>query len=441
MIEKTLNRIKSWDAIPLVASIIALFFFGMLHIKGIGIGPDSWAFWQGAGSLLEGRGYTYFSGAPILWWPPLYSVYLAGWSYIFGLNGLALILGNGALVALQTWLWCKVIFFIWKDSGGGNARLACFSAAIFIGSFVARYNQSVLAYTLQLTFLPILVLATWQINRGNGFARLSVWTAVAVLSASGAMLSHHSSIAFVGASVILVVAKQFGNLEKVGFATVIGGLPLLVWFAVRGMLGQGGSHTFGVGIQLYTPVEYLVQGLHGIGGLLVPDRFGGPFVVLIGGAYLVVLLSRDRPNKRALSFVVAFAAVSFLGFYTLFNLFWVHNSLSGGYLLFVPLLTVPLLLLAGTRGEISVAIFRCVVLIVLLPQFYWLIKWTIINGNNRQEGFVTADTWISPQYLHGPPVKLANGVLIPPWAAGNCSLQPLECLKPGSRPSLHSPAR
>src|SRR2546423_285583 len=106
MCKKILHTTRRWDVMPLTASVVALFFFSLLHRKGIGIGPDSWGYWQGAGSLLEGHGYTYFSGNPIFWWPPLYSIYLAAWAAIFGLNGWALILANGVLITLQAWLWC-----------------------------------------------------------------------------------------------------------------------------------------------------------------------------------------------------------------------------------------------------------------------------------------------------------------------------------------------
>ena len=69
----------SFLAASISAGAIALASFAVLHVRGIGLNPDSWAYWEGAVSLCAGRGYTYFSGARIVEWPPLCSVYLAGW--------------------------------------------------------------------------------------------------------------------------------------------------------------------------------------------------------------------------------------------------------------------------------------------------------------------------------------------------------------------------
>ena len=67
-----------------IAPLIALASYVVLHWSGIGLDPDSWAAWQAAVSILDGKGYSYFSGNPIHSWPPLYAVYLAAWIGILG---------------------------------------------------------------------------------------------------------------------------------------------------------------------------------------------------------------------------------------------------------------------------------------------------------------------------------------------------------------------
>ena len=84
-----------------IAPSIALAAYVLLHWSGIGLDPDSWAAWQGAVSILAGKGYTYFSGNPIHSWPPLYSLYLALWIAAIGPTAWTLMISNGILILLQ----------------------------------------------------------------------------------------------------------------------------------------------------------------------------------------------------------------------------------------------------------------------------------------------------------------------------------------------------
>ena len=309
---------------PLIACGVALLFFSLQHIRGIGLTPDGWAYWQGAGSLIDGYGYTYFDGYPIVFWPPLYSIYLAIWSSIIGLNGWALILANGTLVAIQGWLWCKLILLVWNDGEGPTSRLASLVVAIFVGCFTALSNQGVFAGVLQYAFLPLLVLATWKIiNSTEHF--LASWTVIAVVSGSGAMLTHNSSIVFLVATAILLAASKPKNMLGLATAAAIMGFPLLIWFVVRRLLGQTRSHAFGFGIGHFTPFEYVKQIVRGVGALIVPDRFGAPLILALGGAVLIFVFIQWKVSKRALWFGSKFGAVSALGLYVLFNVIWIHD--------------------------------------------------------------------------------------------------------------------
>src|SRR5690348_15902005 len=93
--------------IALACTIAAVFFIG-IDIGGAYMTPDGWAYWQGAVSIAEGKGYTYFSGHPIISWPPLYSLYLAAWTLPLGSSGITLPAANGALVVIQAGLWVRL---------------------------------------------------------------------------------------------------------------------------------------------------------------------------------------------------------------------------------------------------------------------------------------------------------------------------------------------
>ena len=91
--------------ISAVAPSVALASYVLLHWSGMALDPDSWAAWQGAVSIVAGKGYTYFSGNAIHSWPPLYAFYLAAWIGVLGPAAWTLMISNVVLVVLQAVLW------------------------------------------------------------------------------------------------------------------------------------------------------------------------------------------------------------------------------------------------------------------------------------------------------------------------------------------------
>ena len=108
----------------LIAPLAALLAYVPLHWSGIALDPDSWAAWQGAVSIVAGKGYTYFSGNPIHSWPPLYSLYLAGWIAAIGPTALTLMIANAVLVVLQAVLWQGLWRTLTRDLGIGRRNAA-----------------------------------------------------------------------------------------------------------------------------------------------------------------------------------------------------------------------------------------------------------------------------------------------------------------------------
>jgi hypothetical protein len=149
----------------------------------------------------------------------------------------------------------------------------------------------------------------------------------------------------------------------------------------------------------------------------VPDRFGAPFFAIVSIAtLLLVLVGRRRASALVFvtTFVVAAAAVTYL----LFNLVWVDDPLAGGFLLFVPLALVPMLLLA--TADWNRAVFAACVVVAVCPQMYWTAKWFgLRNGSSLEDlafptGFVTPAVILSVDYPHGPPVRTSRGLVVSP---------------------------
>jgi hypothetical protein len=389
---------------PLIAGGFAALLYALLHLKGIGIDSDGWAYWQGAGSLLAGHGYTYFSGAPIVAWPPLYSLYLAAWSSVFGLTGTTLILANGALVILQAWLWSAVVFAIWGD--------VSLIVAIFIGWFVALNNQIVLAGTLQYVILPLLILATWEIRASP---RLG-WVIVAIAAATGLMLSHTSSAVFLAASAVLIASKP--KAANLAVAVCVICIPMAAWYLVRHALGQHNSHSIGFGEGAFGPVAYARQAIQGTGTLIVPQALGELCVLALGGAAVFLARRSSPPDRQALLFGWALSLMATLGLYAQFNVTFIHNELSDRFLLFFPLLGLSLLFLSAWKYWLPGFV---VLVVMIVPPLAYRSTQAIAHNYDQDlspiafpRGFITPAAEISREQVDGPPTRTSRGIRISP---------------------------
>ena len=402
----------------MVAAVIALTSFALLNVRGIDLTPDGWAYWQGAVSLAEGTGYRYFSGNPIVAWPPLYSLYLAAWILMTGPTGLGLVMANAVLISIQAWLWCYVLLTIWSDAGAEAELPSRLVVAVYIGLFTAFTQQGVLADVLKYTLTSLLLLATWKIRRADPLISRRQWTALAVVTGSLALLTHNNSVAFVGASAVLLGTSRVSRRRR--DAAIVATVPLLVWAIVRRLLDQAGSHELGVGVGHYAPTIYLLQLVHASGSLLAPDQYGLPFLATGAGLVLTTVTLRWEDGNQALRFAAQFAGVSTALTYALFNFVWVSDPIGERFLLFLPIIMVPFWLLAVAHR--SVYSFVACSLLILLPIFYgtgtaiWIRNTATREELGFPEGFVPRSARVSPSYPQGSPRELGASLLLAPVA-------------------------
>jgi hypothetical protein len=225
------------------AAVLALGSFSVLHLRGIGLTPDSWAYWEGAASLVAGRGYTYLSGARIVAWTPFYSLYLAAWSLVVGPTALGLIIANAVLVTVQGSLWCWALLSIWREGAGGVPRAEGVAAVVvYLGLFIPLTEQAVLADVLKYTLLPLLLLASWKARNCLDTIGIVRWTTVSVVAATSLLLVHNNSIAFVAANSVVLFCGVGRRLHRTVAAAVAGAVPIAIWIVVRHVLGQD-NHT------------------------------------------------------------------------------------------------------------------------------------------------------------------------------------------------------
>jgi hypothetical protein len=401
-----------------IAPAIALAAYVLLHWKGMALDPDSWAAWQAAISLLSGKGYTYFSGNPIHSWPPLYAIYLVPWIAILGPGIPSLLVSNAVLVVVQSVLWVSFARAVARESGLTLSARQSVALAVFTGLFVAVNEQSVFAHNLVYTFLPVFLLGIWRLVSPERRAITAGNAAILIALASCLLLTHTSTVAFVGAAAAtLVLFRWERRMWFLAVPLVV--LPLAIWVAVHVALDQMGSQAIGWGLGRYPPLVYARQMLEGPGALLVPAKFGAPFVaiLLLWGAALAMV---GNAKASGLRFGMTVVAISQAVLFCLFNLSWLIPSIVGRFVLFVPLILVPLICATAAPKWPRLAVLGMA--LATLSSLYWTASWGTrqltlgLAGLGYPSDFMPHRAYMSRDYRSGPDVETARGLLVPPHA-------------------------
>lgn len=391
-----------------LAAGVAAAAFLMLHWQGTAITEDGWAYWQGAVNLAELGEYRYFSGDPILAWPPLYSLYLAAWTWLLGPSATAVVLANGVLIVAQAWAWTALVFHLADEAGQRPSRVAALLCAGFIGLFLALNQRWVLAHNLLYLLLPALILLTWREVRPGAQPASSTLAGLAVV-ATAMLLTHNAAVVFLLASATAMALLGDGSVRDrlaAIFATLAA--PLAAWWAVRDSLGQAGSHALGEARD--TPLSYMTQAFLGMGEL-VGTPLTGPFLAAGLSALGIFILLRRREPVPMLALV--FTSVPIAALVALFSLTWVNDEIAGRFLLFAPLLVGALLLLSsGPRAPIVVLIVTLATLPLLA---YRTGKWAFSNPHAANRSvFVPIGAELSRQVAPGATETRDGRVVIGP---------------------------
>lgn len=399
---------------PCIAALTACISFFLLHWQGIALTPDGWAYWQGAVSLANGNGYTYFSGNSITAWPPLYSLYLSCWVWLMGPSGLSLVNAQALLICIQAFVWMYVLLSI--NSNQKIPKLLVFCTAFYVGLLLSLTQQLVMASTLQYIFLPIFLLSIHHINQYKNTTTLTRWLIVGTLCGSLLMLTHNSSIAFIGAGVLILLCAKKRTIMA---AVIIGIIPLIIWLIVRHVLHQQSSHTIGIGVGRYSAISYLLQMLHSIGLLITPINYGAPYVFV---TLLFMLTSIIMKKDKNIYFISLFVFLSTFFTYVLFNISHINDPIGTRYVIFVPLILLPLLSFALMQSSFSWRKIgtTLIVVLTLLPTLNWTVGWARRSITNTvdvlgfPQNFLPHRAQISPHYRQGPPIETDNGLWVAP---------------------------
>jgi len=272
-----------------IAPIFGLICFALLHWKRLGLTPDGWALWQGAVSLVEQRTYSYFSGTPILAWPPVYPLYLGLWILAFGPTALALVVANGVLMVVQVAAWNRFARLIVDFPEGRQFAAHRIVLAAFIALFATINQRDVTSHNLAYTLLPFYLGAVWKYALGRSEKILPMLVLGAVLP-----LTHNMALAFVGAGAFVIAVHRPHSVHRVVVASLIVATAVASCLLVGVGFGFAAGHVIGLGRGRYILAEYFWQMAEGTGWLLAPAAHGLSFVALISVLALASLLARNE---------------------------------------------------------------------------------------------------------------------------------------------------
>jgi len=395
-----------------VSVIGALTTFRMLSV-GVTLSPDGWAFWEGSVSIINGDGYRYFGGQPIVAFPPLFSLYLGAVQWLFGVSGHSLRVSLVLLAAATIFIWGYLLCLL--ATGDHSRRFVAWIGAACIGAFVGAYYTSLVSETL---FLPLLgsLLILEIIPRGQAATARRDRLFVAAIAAVTTLLllTRNASLAFLPA-IACLTALRF----RVAAALFVSASSLGVWSLVRVVLDQsrshapslGGRHSFGAYLsQLATDVSYRFS----------PLRMNAGFVLVlcilaVSASYAFGHGSRAGSASR-IRHLLGFLVIGTIGLLALFNLTWVNDPLSGRFIWYLPLLLVVVLaaVAAHERRPLMSAISVGLLVVATAIQCERTLTHVIDRSSRAARADVQGDTTIRPDYFQMPMRRQGDLVLVSP---------------------------
>lgn len=333
--------------VVIAVSVTSAILSAIILRHGVICGPDQWASWEGAVSLIEHGRYTYVDGEPILSWPPLFSMFLGVMQLVFPQTGRTLALAMTLVSGFTAATWSCYVLRVFGTLERDKRLPALAGALLFVTLFVPLCCVTPLAHCLWLG-----VMGLWFCQMLSLGDRPMAWlgwrqpSGAAVLLAIASMI-HNTTIIYAGVAALLVVGRLVLMEGRLRLGNVLPGAiicaGMIPWIVLRYALGQTGSHALSA--SAYTPVETVWQLFCGIGSNLIstsslPVQFAVGCLVVAG--LLAIAVRRPRAVEAARGVVSGRVVVlSLAALFVLFNLTRLEAPLSGRFLWYVPLAAMP----------------------------------------------------------------------------------------------------
>lgn len=282
---------------------------------GPGVSADATKYLSISENLLHGKGFFDHTGRPLLWWPPLYPLAIAGVSWLTGLD---VVLAGGylniALFAINIFLHGVFLALAFRD----KLLYAVLSMVFVLFSDMSiRIHTNISSEPLFVTFSMIFLIASVDYLQTRSCRAL--WWMI-VMSAL-ASLQRYLGVSLIVAGGCFIL---YTNREKIwqgirdGFVFgVLSLLPIAAWIIFHN-LGQYNSF-WGVTGSIVDPMENLRLSLAKLLHWFIPNHpllepiFDNPWIVVgVVSAILLLINRKENWKEFGQSFLQPFLFVSWI---------------------------------------------------------------------------------------------------------------------------------
>lgn len=282
-----------WFLIAL--SLVGAFIAALVTSKyGPGVSADGTKYLSIAENLLNGKGFFDHTGRPLLWWPPLYPLAIAGVSRLTGLD--VLFAGgylNIFLFAVNIFLHGALVYFAFPDKPSYQYLGGLF---ILASDMAIRIHANISSEPLFVTFSLIFLIASADYVRTRSRRALAWMIAMSALAPLQRYLGA-SLIAAGGCFILYANRRELWRAIRKGFIFgILSLLPIAAWIWFHN-LGQYGSF-WGVSGSIVDPLENLRLSLAKILHWFLPYHpllqplFDNPWIVVVVLAAILLLINK-----------------------------------------------------------------------------------------------------------------------------------------------------
>jgi len=261
---------------------------------GPGVSADATKYLSVSENLLNGKGFFDHTGRPLLWWPPLYPLVIAGVSWLTGLD---VVFAGGylniALFAVNIFLQGWFLALVFKDK---PLYVFLGGAVILFSDMEIRIHANISSEPLFVTFSMIFLIASADYLQTR--SRRALWWMI-VMSALATLQRYlgASLIAAGGCFILYANRREIWRGIREGLAFgVLSLLPAAAWIWFHN-LGQYNSF-WGVTGSIVNPMENLRLSLAKILHWFLPIHpalqplFDNPWIVVAFILALLLLLNK-----------------------------------------------------------------------------------------------------------------------------------------------------
>jgi hypothetical protein len=411
--------------LPTLAGFIGATFSAGLLRKGVVLGPDSWAYWEGSVSLLERGDYTYFGGEPVTNFPPLFSGGLALFQAGLGVSVRTLAVALALFVATGSFAWMSIFASVTLPGGttpdlppGKSGTAHDLLALWYVPATLAVYGQVLLSESLWLVLLAVLLLLLLAPAAPSSPVGEAVRLAGAWLVLSGLLLCRNVTVAVLPAIFLMVFRRKANGpfRRRLAMASAVSVGALAPWYFVRRSYGQLANHP---PFMPHGVLERLEEMLAQLAYAFGPARLRIGAVLLLAVSVLLLwelVASRPRPTgiRAPPAALVEFTLVGLAGLAGLLSVTHVGKPLEGRFVVFA-VLSSTLAVIAAARlsrdGLRRRALTATAVLLTLVALYRVGVKYRLAG---REQPVVPLNVTISSFYWSGPPRPQGSLLVVAP---------------------------